>query len=134
MFAQNLLSYLQSKYWENVNFSCFRESYDEYKSKNLSEDSTDSYEENLKDTRTKNPQNVFIGQLNINLLRSQFDLLAEQINWIISVLVISETKLDEPFLVGQVRIPGYASLFRLDRNQRGGVIMVSASEDIPAKY
>ena len=37
-----MLRYLQSKYWENVN--CFAESYDEYKSKNLNEDSTGSYE------------------------------------------------------------------------------------------
>ena len=51
VFAQNLLRYLQSKYWENVNFNCFTESYNEYKSKNLGEDSTDSYEGNLKDIR-----------------------------------------------------------------------------------
>ena len=29
VFAQNLLRYLPSKYWENVNFNCFKESYDE---------------------------------------------------------------------------------------------------------
>ena len=33
VFAQNLLSYSQSKYWENVNYNCFTENYDEYKSK-----------------------------------------------------------------------------------------------------
>ena len=78
VFAQNLLMYLRSKYWENVNFNCFTESYDECKSKNLGEDSIDSYEENVKNIR----------KLNINSLRNEFDLLAEQIKGILDVLVI----------------------------------------------
>ena len=85
VLAQNLLRYLRSKYLENGNFNCFMESYDEYKSKNLSEDSTDSYEENLKDISKKILQNIVIGQVNINPLRSKFDLLAEQIKGIIDV-------------------------------------------------
>ena len=59
VFPQNFLRYFLSKYWENVNFNCFTESWDEYKSKNLSEDSTDWYEENLKDIRKKNLRNIF---------------------------------------------------------------------------
>ena len=43
---------------------------------------------------------------------------------VIDVLVISESKLDESFPVGQFRIPGYVSPFRLDRDQHGGGIMV----------
>ena len=35
--------------------------YDVYKSKNLSEGSTDSYEENLKDIRKENLRNIVIG-------------------------------------------------------------------------
>ena len=50
------------------------------------------------------------------------------------MLVISETKLDESFPVGQLRIPGYASPFRLDRDQHSGGIMVFITEDIPAKF
>ena len=49
VFAQNLLRYLQLKYWENVNFNCFAEIYIECKSKNLSECLTNSYKENFKD-------------------------------------------------------------------------------------
>ena len=131
MFAQNLLRYLWSKYWENINFNFFTESYDECKSKNISEDSTDSYKENLKDIR-KNLRDIIIGQLYIN--SKKFDLLAKQIKTIINVLVISETKLDESFPVGQFRIPGYASTFRLDRDQQGGEIMVFIKEDIPVKF
>ena len=83
VLVQNLLRYLWSKYLENVNFSCFTESYDDYKSENLSEDSTDSYEENLKDISKKILQNIVVGQVNINSLRNKFDLLAEQIKGII---------------------------------------------------
>ena len=77
--------------------NCFRESYDEYKSKNLNKDSTDSYEENLKDIRKKNLRNIVIGHFNINSLRNKFDLLVEQIKGIIDVLDVSETKLDDSF-------------------------------------
>ena len=42
VFAQNLLRFLRSKYWGNVNFKYFTESYDEYKSENLNERLTDS--------------------------------------------------------------------------------------------
>ena len=80
--------------------NCFRESYNEYKSKNLNKDSTDSYEENLKDIRKKNLWNIVIGHFNINSLRNKFDLLVEQIKGIIDVLDISETKLDDSFPLG----------------------------------
>ena len=61
-------------------------------------------------------------------------MLAEQIKEIIDVFFISETKLDKSFPVDQFRIPGYASPFRLDRDQHGGGIMVFIKEDIPAKF
>ena len=86
-------------------------SYDEYKSKNLSEDSTYSYEENSKDIHKKN---FFSGQLYINSLTNKFNLLAKKIE------VISETKLDESFPAGQFRTPGYVSPLRLNRDQHGG--------------
>ena len=125
VFAWNVLRYLRSKYWENVN--CFAESYDEYKSKNLKEDSTDSYEKSLKDICKKNLRNI-------NSLRSKFNLLVDQIKGIIDVLIISETKPDESFPVAQFWIPGYASHFRLDRDQDGGEITVFIREDIPGKF
>ena len=42
----------------------------------------------------------------------------------ISVLVISETRLDGSFATGQFKIPGYASPVRLNWNQTGGEIFV----------
>ena len=70
MFEQNLFRYLRSKYWENVSFNCFTVGYDKYKFKKLSEDFTDSYEQNLKDIRKKTIPNIVIGQLNISSLRN----------------------------------------------------------------
>ena len=52
----------------------------------------------------------------------------------VDVLVISETKLDDSFPAGQFKIPGFASPFRLDRNQNGGGIIVFVREDTPVKY
>ena len=66
-----------------------------YKSKNLSEDSTDPYEENLKDICKKNPRNNFVGQSNINSSRNKFDLLAEQIKGIIDVLYVYRIKFSQ---------------------------------------
>ena len=48
-------------------------------------------------------------------------------------MVISETKLDEPFSNGQFKIPGHALPSRLNRNQLGGGIMVFVREDIPSR-
>ena len=72
--------------------------------------------------------------LNINSLRNQLDLLADQIKGNVDVLAISETKLDDSFPAGQFKIPGYASPFRLERNQNGGGILVFVREDIPVKF
>ena len=129
-----LTQVLRWKYWEKINFKCFTESYEECKSKNLREDSTDSYEESLMDIRKKNPRSIVIGQLYINSLRNKFDLLANKIKGNIVVLVISETKLGESFPVGHFWIPGYTFPFRLDCDHHDGGIMVFMREDIPAKF
>ena len=67
-------------------------------------------------------------------LRNKFNLVAKQIKGIIDMLVLSETNLEESFPVGQFRIPGYTSTFRLDRDQHVGGIAVFIREDIPAKF
>ena len=47
--------------------------------------------------------------------------------------MVSETKLDSSFPEGQFLISGYSSPYRLDRNCRGGGIMLYVREDIPSK-
>ena len=48
--------------------------------------------------------------------------------------VTSETKLTKSFPIGQFKVPGYNSVFRLDRDQHGEGIMVFIREDIPVKF
>ena len=59
---------------------------------------------------------IIVGQLNINSIRNKFDFLAQQVKGNIDILMISETKLDESFPVGQFLIDGYSVPFRFDRN------------------
>ena len=77
---------------------------------------------------------IVLAHLKINYLRNKLDLLADQIKGNVDVLAISETKLDDSFPAGQFKIPGYASPFRLDRNQNGDGILVFVREDIAVKF
>ena len=76
---------------------------------------------------------IILGQLNINSIRNKFDFLAQQVKGNIDILMISETKLDESFPVGQFLIDGYSVPFRFDRNGNGGGILLYIREDIPSK-
>ena len=49
-------------------------------------------------------KNLIIGQLNINSLQNKFDLLTYQNKNNIDILMITETKLDESFPIGQFSI------------------------------
>ena len=83
--------------------------------------------------RIKNLKKWIIGQLNINSLRNKFDLLTYQIMDIIDILMITKTKLDKNFPIGQFFINGFSSPFRLDLDRNGGGILLYIREDIPSK-
>ena len=74
-----------------------------------------------------------VGTLNINSIRNKFDELKMSISGNVDVLVITETKLDDSFPTGQFFIEGFSTPFRLDRNSRGGGILIYVREDIPSK-
>ena len=76
---------------------------------------------------------IIAGQLNINLIRNKFAFLAQQVKGNVDTLMISETKLDESFLIGQFLIDGYGVPFRFDRNGNGGGILMFVREDLPSK-
>ena len=65
---------------------------------------------NLKAIRNGNINKFIIGQLNINSLKKKFDCLVQKITRNIDILMVSETKLDNSFLVGQFLIDGYGPL------------------------
>ena len=46
--------------------------------------------------------------------------------------MISEIKIDDSFRVGQFLIAGFCTAYRLDRNSKGGGILLYVREDIPS--
>ena len=87
----------------------------------------------LNSLRIKNLNKIIIGHLNINSIRNKFDFLTHQVKGNIDILMISETKLDESFPVGQFLMDGYSVPYRLDRDRNGGGILLYIREDIPSK-
>ena len=83
--------------------------------------------------RRKNLRRIIFVYLNISSLRSKSDALVDQIKGNVDILVVSETKLDESFLEGQFKLPGFTSPFPRDRNEFGSGIMVFVRKDIPYK-
>ena len=87
----------------------------------------------LKILRLKYAQNPIIAQVNINSIRSKFELLVPQIASNIDILMISETKIHESFPTSQFLIDGFSSPYRLDRNSNGGGILVYFKNNIITK-
>ena len=83
--------------------------------------------------RIKHVNKIIIGHLNINSLRNKFEFLFEVTRGKVDILMISETKIDESFPLGQFKVNGFNAPFRLDRNINGGGIMLFVRKDIPAK-
>ena len=88
--------------------------------------------------RKDNLSKLIFARLNINSIRNKFDFLADVIKDNIdinidNILMISETKVDHSFSVGQFLSDGFGTPFRLDRNRNSGGIMLFIRNDIPAK-
>ena len=69
----------------------------------------------LKEIRLKNLNRIVLAHLSISSLKNTLDALVEQVSGNVDVLVLSETKTDESFPEGQLKIPGFCTPFRLDR-------------------
>ena len=82
---------------------------------------------NSKPLRKDDLNKIISAHLNINLIRNKFELLSVQIKASVDVLMISETKIDDSFLVGQLLIGGFcapyssAHLITRDINPIGSV-------------
>ena len=79
-----------------------------------------------------NLNKLIFALLNINSIRNKFELPSEQVKGYVDVLMISETKIDDSFPVGQFLIEGFCTPYRLDRNSKGGGILLYVREDIPS--
>ena len=70
-------------------------------------ESTPKYD--IRRLKLSNSNKIILGYLNINSVRSKFECLRDIINNNIDILLISETKLDVTFPVGQFLINGFHS-------------------------
>ena len=80
----------------------------------------------LKLIRKDNLNKIIHAHLNINSIRNKFDCLSEEVKGNIDILLISETKIDDSFPVGQFIID------RLDCNCHGGGLMLFVRKAIPS--
>ena len=76
---------------------------------------------------------LIIERLNINSLKTKFELLAHQIKDNMDILMISETKLDESFRTSQFFMNGFSSPYRLNCKCSDDGILLYTREDIPSK-
>ena len=85
----------------------------------------------LKTIRCDNVNNLIFAHLNINSIRNKSEFLATQVKGKIDILMISVTKIDERFPKGHFLIEGFRTLYRLDRDSKGGGIMLYIRADVP---
>ena len=52
----------------------------------------------------------------------------------LGILHISENKLDDSFSSAQFRLRGFCTSYRLDRNSKGGGLLLYFHEDIPSRF
>ena len=76
------------------------------------------------------PNNMIIGHLNINSIRNKFEMLSLPVAQYVDILMLSETKLDSTFPSTQFLINGFSVPHRLDRNNKGGGILLYVRDKI----
>ena len=52
----------------------------------------------------------------------------------LGVLHISQTKLDDSFSSAQLRLKGFCTPYRLDRNSKGGGLILYFHADVPSRF
>ena len=87
--------------------------------------------ESIRRFKLDHSKNMIISHYNINSIRNKFveisPLLADLD---IDILVIAETKIDQSFPSAQFSVQNY-KLYRQDRDDRGGGIMVYINDSVP---
>ena len=71
-----------------------------------------------------------IGHLNINSIHNKFEMLPMSVAQYVDILMLSETKLDSTFPSIQFLINGFSVPHRLDRNSKGGGILLYVRDKI----
>ena len=117
-----------SHYLENIDISPENSGIGDQNPLNPSNKETDCFTK-LKTLRFKNPKNVIMGHLRINLLRNKFESIKPIISPNFDIFLVSETKLDESFQNNQFTTSGYR-MFRQDRNYFDGGLCIYVKENI----
>ena len=77
----------------------------------------------LEEMKSKCPDKLIMGHININSIRNKFDALSLIVRNNVDILMISETKLDDSFPTAQFLLHGFSAPYRLDRNSKDGGIL-----------
>ena len=84
----------------------------------------------LKSLRASYPNNIIIGHLNINSLRNKFEILSSLIADTFDIFMLPKLKLDDTYTSAQFSIKRFSVPHRLDRNIKGGGILLYVRETL----
>ena len=87
----------------------------------------------MENLRLKNSNKVITGHININSLRNKFEVLTKMVRDKVDLLMISETKLYSSSSNAQFYMKPCSKPYRLNRNSKGGGIILYVRGDIPSK-
>ena len=79
-------------------------------------------------------EKIIVSHLNINSIRNKFDALSFIIDTNIDILLISGTKLNDSFSSAQFRLKGFCTPYGLDRNSKGGGLLLYFCKDIRSRF
>ena len=99
-------------------------------SRSISKASLNSLSE-ISKLRLRNVNRVLFDHLNINFIRSKFDQLKDTVLKYIDIFYLTDTKLDETFLITQFLMNGFSKPYRFDKNKHGAEVMVYIRDTIP---
>ena len=71
-----------------------------------------------------NSSKLIFAHININSIRNKLEFLSTEVKGNIDALMVSETKTDNSFPVGNFVIDWLSTTYRLDRDDNGGGIML----------
>ena len=87
----------------------------------------------MKNVKQGNANRIIIIQLNIISINNKFDFRSEMIHGNTDILLTTKTRIDTFFPNAQFQVDGHAAHYRLDRNWKGGGMLLYVRDDIPPK-
>ena len=78
----------------------------------------------ISELRLCNVNRVLIGKLNINFMKNNLNQLRDTVLKYSDILILTEIKLNETFLISQFLMYDFSKPYRFDRNKHGGGVMV----------